>query len=173
MSIFFGCRRLIPHLLSTAMNAPRIIFFLVCTLQCGLGGDDIRFLMQPQDVTVFQGRSIFIPCSLENTDSTPSWNIAYKNRPVIAASSTFLPPKHMYNGTGIILKNVDIDLNETEYTCYLILAMEGKRNFSILRSTTGKVTVIGTSSMLKIMIGTLILWTHACSTASSMFYTLQ
>ena len=107
---------------------------------------DIRFLAEPQNITTAEGLTVFIPCSFGGTDAAPSWNIEYKNRTTFTISSSDLPPKHLYNGTGIVLQDVDDTFDEITYVCYLAFAdtfENGRINFKTLVSTPGTVHVIG------------------------------
>ena len=122
--------------------------------------EDVQFLMQPKNATVFEGGTLFIPCNFKNSDATPSWNIEFKNGSTLTVSSSILPPKHYYNGSGMILKDIEVALNQTTYTCYLITVIKGMRGFSIAKSTEGTITVIGSnpqSFMLKFNISIILL----------------
>ena len=111
----------------------------------------IRFEQEPQNITVMEGHGEFIPCNILNTNAAPSWEIIFKNGTILTASSSVLPARHVFNGTGITLTDADVNLNETAYACYLIFAAEEGRNFSVLKSSTGFVTVIRSFTGLKTM----------------------
>ena len=118
---------------------------------------DVYFLTEPRNIITMEGMTVFIPCNFGNTDAAPSWNIVYKNGTAITASSSNLPPKHLYNGTGIIVQDIDADLHQTTYICYLIYATvqtDGRKTFKTLRSTPGtlNITETRTTTLLKIAI---------------------
>lgn len=120
------------------------ILLIVCILRSTAyvnGVNDIQFATQPQNITVPEGEQDFIACKILNTDAAPRWEIVYANKSVLTLPSSSLPQKHLFNGTGILLLNVDSSLNRTAYSCYLTLVLEGKRNFMLLKSTVGIVTV--------------------------------
>ena len=123
------------------LNQPGIIIHATGGFQ-----RDVHFLAEPQSITTVEGMTVFIPCSFEGTDAAPSWNIKFKNGTIFTASSSDLPPKHLYNGSGIILQDVDVNLNHTTYVCYVIFAdtfEKGRIDFNTLRSTPGTVHVFG------------------------------
>lgn len=107
------------------------------------GVNDIQFATQPQDITVNEGEEGFIACKILNIEAAPRWEIIFANQSVLTLPSSFLPQKHLFNGSGVRLLDVDSSLNQTAYSCYLTLAQDKKRNFRIFKSTVGIVTVTG------------------------------
>ena len=96
----------------------------------------IVFLQEPKNVTVAEGKDAFFPCSYLGTNRSPSWTI---NSHIFLISS--LPPKHSYNGSGLIVSNVDLSLNMSSYSCSIVLVTRGRLNNT--KSNTGFLLIAG------------------------------
>ena len=68
---------------------------------------------QPQDVKTVIGNSAFFPCTYTGTRGVPHWSVNQTDSYPDGA----LPSKHIYNGTGLIVRNVDMSMNATSYKC--------------------------------------------------------
>ena len=66
------------------------------------------FLQEPKNVTVAERMDAFFAYSYRGTSGVPSWRI---NDTVFVISA--LPPKHSYNGSGLVVNSVDLSLNMT------------------------------------------------------------
>ena len=75
-------------------------------------GQDVTFIHQPQDTVVSIGSSAFFPCTYSGTRTVPHWKV---NNTRYTESA--LPSGLMYNGTGLIVHNVDLSMNATKYKC--------------------------------------------------------
>ena len=88
------------------------------------------FLQEPKNVTVAERMDAFFAYSYRGTSGVPSWRI---NDTVFVISA--LPPKHSYNGSGLVVNSVDLSLNMTSYTCFfsgtLQLEEESLRTFRV------------------------------------------
>ena len=103
--------------------------------------EDIHFIRQPHDLSVTEGETAFMPCVLRGTKVAPFWYIRFSNGSIVPTSSSQLPHLHFYNGTGLLIKKVEHQLNKTEYSCRLhILKKEGS-NILSLKSKVGVITV--------------------------------
>ena len=90
----------------------------------------IVFIQQPQNVTVSEGADAFFPCSYLGTSGVPSWKI---NNKVFVTSP--LPSRHLYNGSGLVVSNVDLSLNMSSYSCFFTVYINGE--FMDIKSNTG------------------------------------
>ena len=71
------------------------------------------FFQQPEDTEAVIGNTAYFPCTYNGTRGVPFWvvNESY------AYPVNTLPPNHRYNGSGLIVYNVDIWMNGTKYQC--------------------------------------------------------
>ena len=95
------------------------------------------FLQEPKNVTVAERTDAFFACSYRGTSGVPSWRI---NNTVFVISA--LPPKHSYNGSGLVVSSVDLSLNMTSYTCFFSVYIGGGE-FEDIQSNTGFVIIAG------------------------------
>jgi len=95
------------------------------------------FLQHPKNVTVVESMDAFFACSFQGTSGVPSWKIAHE---VFVTSA--LPPKHSYNGSGLVVSIVDISLNMTSYACFFSVYI-GQGRFQDFESKTGFLIVAG------------------------------
>jgi len=72
----------------------------------------VTFMQQPQDTKAVVGSDVFFPCTYTGTRGVPHWLI---NQFIHVVSQ--LPSGHSYNGTGLIIHQVDVFMNATEYQC--------------------------------------------------------
>ena len=99
----------------------------------------IVFLQEPNNVTVVEGMDAFFPCTYHGTSGVPDWRIA-NNDFVIST----LPHKHSYNGSGLVVSNVDLSLNMNSYSCFFSV-YQGEGKFMEIESTTGFLIITGLS----------------------------
>ena len=90
----------------------------------------IVFIQQPKNVTVSEGTDAFFPCSYRGTSGVPAWRI---NNDDFVTSA--LPPRHSYNGSGLVVSNVDLSVNRNSYTCFFTVYINGQ--FMDIKSNTG------------------------------------
>ena len=114
---------------------------LILLLVIKVHGADVTFIKEPHDITVYEGEDVFIPCDYTGILSTPSWIITTPNGNHMDTPSSWLPWKHVYNGSGIIINNVDLKLNMTTYKCILFIASEDFQRVLNFTSTAGVLTV--------------------------------
>lgn len=90
------------------------------------------FITEPHDVYTMIGGSVFFPCS-SNFQNQPSWII---NGIRYSPSELHRLDKHFYNGTGLIVSNVNASMNMWTYACFFTLVTS---DFQIhdVQSTTG------------------------------------
>ena len=89
-------------------------------------GQDVRFIRQPQDTVVSIGGNAFFPCTYNGTRAVPHWvvnNTGY--------TESALPSGLIYNGTGLIVHNVNLSTNATKYKC----CFEGHQGQGIINGT--------------------------------------
>ena len=96
----------------------------------------IVFLQEPKNVTVAEGMDAFFACTYLGTSGVPVWRIA--NHEFVAST---LPPRHSYNGSGLVVTNVDWSLNMNSYSCFFSVYQGGK--FMDIESTTGFLIIAG------------------------------
>ena len=97
----------------------------------------IVFLQQPKNVTVNEDTDAFFPCTYNGTYGVPTWRI--NNNDFVTSG---LPPKHSYNGTGLVVHNVDFSLNNYSYSCFFEV-YGGQGQISDIESNTGFLNVEG------------------------------
>ena len=97
----------------------------------------IVFIQQPKNVTVNENTDAFFPCTYFGTTDVPTWRI---NDNDFVTSG--LPPKHSYNGTGLVVHNVDLSLNNYSYSCFF-LVYAGQGGFIYIGSNTGFLNIEG------------------------------
>ena len=97
----------------------------------------IVFLQEPKNVTVSEGAEAFFACTYHGTTGVPVWRITNN---VFVTSA--LPPRHSYNGTGLVVRNVDLSLNMNSYSCFFNVHIGGGR-FVDIESTTGFLVIAG------------------------------
>ena len=95
------------------------------------------FLQEPKNVTVVESTDAFFACSYTGTSDVPSWKIAG----IIFVTSA-LPPKHSYNGSGLVVSNVDLSLNMSSYACFFSEYI-GRGRFRDIESNTGFLIIAG------------------------------
>ena len=97
----------------------------------------IEFLEEPRNVTVVERTDAFFACSYRGIRGVPSWRI--DNIPFVIST---LPPKHSYNGSGLVVSNVDLSLNMTSYACFFTVHI-GRGQFKAIQSETGFLIIAG------------------------------
>ena len=97
----------------------------------------IVFLQEPKNVTVSEGADAFFACIYHGTTGVPVWRIA---NDVFVASA--LPPRHSYNGSGLVISNVDFSQNMNSYSCFFNVHIGGGQ-FMDIESTTGFLVIAG------------------------------
>ena len=95
------------------------------------------FVEEPQNVTVPEGVDVFFPCSYQGISGVPTWRIS---KQVFISSD--LPPKHSFNGSGLIVHNVDLSLNMTSYSCFFSV-YQGGGTIRDIESRTGFLIIAG------------------------------
>ena len=87
---------------------------------------------QPSDVTAPPGSDVFFPCTYIGISANilPQWRI---NGELFFSNS--LPPRHFYNGTGVLVLNIDESMNMNSYICLFDLTS------GYYVSTTGQLLV--------------------------------
>ena len=90
----------------------------------------IEFVKEPRDVHVPCGSNAFFPCTYTGTNGIPLWRINGALRPI-----NILPFRHKFNGTGMVISDVDDAMNGTLYQCCFIIANKE------INSTTGALIV--------------------------------
>ena len=96
----------------------------------------IIFLQEPRNVTVTEGVDAFFPCTYYGTNRSPHWKI---NSSIYSISD--LPPRHLYNGSGLVISNVDLSLNMTSYSCFIEVIARGE--FIDIESNIGFLLIPG------------------------------
>ena len=97
----------------------------------------ITFLQEPKNVTVPEGADTFFACTYNGTTGVPVWRITNN---VFVTSA--LPPRHSYNGSGLVVSNVDLLLNMNSYSCFFNVHI-GRGRFVDIESTTGFLVIAG------------------------------
>ena len=97
----------------------------------------IVFLQEPKNVTVAEGMVAFFACTYTGTTGVPVWRIS-NNVFVISA----LPPRHSYNGSGLVISSVDLSLNMNSYSCFFNVYARGGQ-LKKIESTTGYLIIPG------------------------------
>ena len=95
------------------------------------------FLQEPKNVTVIERMDAFFACSYRGTSGVPAWKIA---RETFVTNS--LPPKHSYNGSGLVVSSVDLSMNMTSYACFFSVYI-GRGQFGDIESSTAFLIVAG------------------------------
>ena len=88
-------------------------------------------------MTVFEGMDAFFPCYYHGTSGIPTWRIG---KTEFATSA--LPPPYFYNGSGLVVSNVDLSLNMTSYSCFFSVYVGGGQ-FMDINSSTGFLIIAG------------------------------
>lgn len=102
----------LPHGVSANGACARVGIEITLSPENASGTDDKGILQ------VFEHSSTFLPCQYrfreknQNPDITPFWQI--NNESIFLE---FLPPYHHYNGTGIVISDVTMNLNLWNYIC--------------------------------------------------------
>lgn len=74
----------------------------------------------PDTMKVNAGENSFVHCVMNGTPSMPLWKIKFPNdRTFTLFTSLNLPPRHFFNGSGIVITNADTRMNGTMYQCLL------------------------------------------------------
>ena len=92
------------------------------------------FVNEPSNVTVVEGGSSYFPCEYTTVTVAPVWVING-----ITRTSSNLPLNHYYNGSGLVILNVNVQLNGSCYSC-IVYYFTGM-NIETLRSRKGCLTV--------------------------------
>ena len=98
--------------------------------------DQIDFLKEPNNVTVFEGNAAFFPCTFVGINVAPRWRI---NNEMFVTSA--LPRGYSYNRSGLVISSVDLSLNMTSYSCFFSVYQGGR--FMDIESTTGYLIIAG------------------------------
>ena len=88
-------------------------------------------------MTVPEGADAFFACTYHGTTGVPVWRITNN---VFVTSA--LPPRHSYNGSGLVVSNVDLSLNMNSYSCFFNVHI-GRGRFVDIESTTGFLVIAG------------------------------
>ena len=89
----------------------------------------IAFESEPKNVTVGIGKDAYFPCVYGGSNTIPFWNISSTSGWKLVSINR-LPPKHYYNGTGIIVWGIDASHNMTSYSCLFQLFDRERLTFS-------------------------------------------
>lgn len=114
------------------------ILFFTCNLILVAFAAEIRFVMEPHNITIFSHETTLftMPCAVEGTNSLPNWKI--DNKLYTAAT---LP-------TGLIMVSNGLEIKTLTYRifqCYLIVSNPGTPPpyYLSLVSSVGVITVKG------------------------------
>ena len=107
------------------------------SLYCFSLPGQITISREPNNVTVTEGMDAFFACTYVGTSGVPSWRIANH---VFAINA--LPPRHLFNGSGLIVSNVDMSMNMTSYSC-LFSVYIGEGRFRTMESNSGFLFITG------------------------------
>ena len=97
----------------------------------------IFFSQEPKNVTVFEGMDAFFPCSYHGTSGIPTWRIGKTS-----FTTSALPPKHLYNGSGLVVSSADLSLNMNSYSCFFSVYV-GEGQFMDINSSIGFLIIAG------------------------------
>ena len=104
----------------------------------------VNILRHPDaNVTVNVEEDSFIHCKFNGTPSTPIWTMMLSSGRNKTYASVNLPPKHFYNGSGLVIINVDSEMNGTRYGCFLNYFQDG--SVMTLHSKLGTLLVQNTT----------------------------
>lgn len=119
----------------TVNNNIIIITYLTLLLITGLA-----FKSQPQgNVTIAEGDDAYFLCMYDGIHTSPHWNISSVDGQQKIVSTNNLPYKHYFNGTGLVVQNVDARNNMTLYSC-ILQVVEGD-GVTVRTSTSGQLIV--------------------------------
>ena len=100
----------------------------------------LAFKQQPEgNVTVGEGDNAYFPCTYDGISTKPYWNITSANGQELIVSTSRLPYKYYFNGSGLLVRNVDSSVNMTSYSCILQVFDRNKLTFQ--HSTSGQLIV--------------------------------
>ena len=97
----------------------------------------IVFSQEPKNVTVFEGMDAFFPCTYHGTSGIPTWRITNTS-----FATSALPPRHSYNGSGLVVSSVNLSLNMSSYSCFFSVYVGGGQ-FVDVNSSTGFLIIAG------------------------------
>ena len=100
-------------------------------------GHGVIFIHQPQDTTTVSGNDVFFPCTYTGTRGVPHWLVNQTSAHFVSA----LPSKHSYNGSGLIVHNVEVSMNATKYQCCFELHL-GQGVIDDICSSVGMLLII-------------------------------
>ena len=114
---------------------------------------DTLTISQPADVSVAIGYKAFFSCEVVSTTSSsttrhiPLWNITSLD-PNFQPDINFyhsrgLPPKHVYNGSGLIVRNVSHTMDGSLFACCIEVFVGEHQKFTLSCSESAKLSVIG------------------------------
>ena len=93
----------------------------IILLHVNLGCYASIFIREPHDVCIGENGNAFFQCLIAGATSTPFWKINGRTY-----SSTRLPIKHVFNGTGLVVQNTDLSMDNSTYSClYYVTTSEG------------------------------------------------
>ena len=99
----------------------------------------IVFLQEPANVTVAEGTTAFFACTYNGTTAAPEWKI--NDRPYLLCS---LPSRHSYDGSGLVVENVNLSMNMNSYSCFFeLLPCDGTVSLKEIESNTGFLFITG------------------------------
>lgn len=102
-------------------------------MTCTVAG--VTFQSEPQNLTVITGEDAYFPCIYSGIGVLPEWSIAGRNYTV-----RNLPNNHDFNGSGLVVTNVNLLLNNWTYSCYFTVLIVNE--WVTFRSSTGTLIVI-------------------------------
>ncbi len=94
-----------------------------------------QFLSQPQDACISIDEDVFFSC-ISTESSYPYWRING-----VLLSSYDLPNKHFYNGSGLLIRNIDSSFNGSVYSCIFLVFIPETGITVQEESTRGIITI--------------------------------
>lgn len=95
----------------------------------------VTFQSGPQNLTVVTGEDAYFPCIYSGIGVLPKWSIAGRNY-----TTRNLPNSHFFNGSGLVVINVNLLMNNWTYFCYFMVLNVSER--ITFKSSAGTITVI-------------------------------
>lgn len=99
----------------------------------------MAFDLEPKNVTVGVGHEAYFPCKYNGSNILPYWNISKASGWDVVPTNR-LPLKHYFNGTGLIVMDVDESHNMTSFSC--IFQVFDHDSLTIVNSVSGTLIVL-------------------------------
>ena len=102
--------------------------------------DAFVVLLRPENkITALEGESVYFECVFFGTQLLPFWKINSQNFTSLSSYSTLPEGYSIKNDTKLLIEQVDLSMNNTQYSCGFSLY-----HGEIIESLVGYLAVIGT-----------------------------